>query len=166
MPASPGIALRAEQPYVAIGGVVTMQTIGTIADRIPEVFGWLAARGVRPAGAPFLRYHRIDMARELRIEAGVPVAAPIATDDEVVAGTLPAGRYATLVHVGPFEGLVDATAALLGWAAGEGLRWDMRESDGTEHWGCRLESYRTNPAEEPDPGRWETELAFRLVDRD
>jgi DNA gyrase inhibitor GyrI len=164
MSTQPRITPRAEQPYVAITGLVTMDTIGTVADRLPEVFGWLAARGVQPADAPFLRYRRIDMARELEIEAGVPVAAAMAADDAVVAGVLPAGRYATVTHVGPYDGLVAATAALLDWAAGRGLRWDMAESGGAEHWGCRLESYRTNPAEQPDVNRWETELAFRLAD--
>jgi hypothetical protein len=32
-----------------------------------------------------------------------------------------------------------------------------------ERWGCRLEVSFTNPAEEPDPAAWETELAFRLA---
>src|SRR5262245_41741099 len=71
----PIIVERAEQPYVGIRGLVTMPTIGAIADRIPEVFAWLGARGIEPAGAPFLKYNLIDMARELEIEAGVPVAA-------------------------------------------------------------------------------------------
>ena len=38
MPAPPHIVERPRQPYVAIGGQVTMQTIGAIADRLPEVF--------------------------------------------------------------------------------------------------------------------------------
>lgn len=31
-------------------------------------------------------------------------------------------------------------------------------------WGCRLEVYKTDPAEQPDTGKWETELLFRLAD--
>jgi hypothetical protein len=41
-PAAPGIRWRDAQPYVAIRRVVTMRTIPEIADRLPEVFGWLA----------------------------------------------------------------------------------------------------------------------------
>jgi hypothetical protein len=33
-----------------------MRTIPEIADRLPEAFDWPAARGIEPAGAPFLRY--------------------------------------------------------------------------------------------------------------
>ena len=29
---------------------------------------------------------------------------------------------------------------------------------------ARLEVYPVNPAEQPDPGKWETELVFRLAD--
>jgi effector-binding domain-containing protein len=164
MHALPQVVRREPQPYVGIAGAVTMRTIGAIADRIPEIFGWLAARGVPPAGAPFLRYRVIDMAATLRIEAGVPVAAPVPADGEVSAGELPGGRFATLDHVGRPDDLVPVTAWLLGWAAGQGLRWDMTWASDGEHWGCRLEHFLTDPAEQPDLNQWRTQLAFRLRD--
>jgi effector-binding domain-containing protein len=164
MPMAPRIVERADQPYVAVGGLVTMQTIGEIADRLPEVLGWLGARGIEPAGAPFLRYNRIDMERQLEVEAGVPVAAAAPSDGEVLAGVLPAGRYATVTHVGHPDGLVAATAALLDWAAEQGLAWDVTGTPEGQRWGCRLEVYKTDPAEQPEMAKWETELLFRLAD--
>lgn len=164
MPTAPRIVERAEQPYVAVSGRVTMQTIGAIADRLPEVFAWLGARGLEPAGAPFFKYDLIDMERQLEVEAGVPVAAAAAGDGEVVAGVLPAGRYASLTHVGHPDELVEATTALLDWAAQQGLAWDMNETPEGQRWGCRLEVYKTDPAEQPDMSKWETELLFRLAD--
>jgi effector-binding domain-containing protein len=163
MPIEPRIRWRAAQPYVAIRRLVTMRTIPEIADRLPVVFGWLAARGIEPAGAPFLRYRVIEMDRHLDIEAGVPVDAAIEGDKGVISGILPSGRYATVTHVGPFDRLVDVTAALLDWAAREGLTWDKIVTENGQEWGCRLELYNTNPSEEPDMGKWETELAFRLA---
>ena len=82
----PRIIERAAQPYVSITGLVTMQTIPEIADRMPEVFGWLAGRGVEPAGAPFFKFNLIDMERELEIEVGVPVAEALDGDDVVRPG--------------------------------------------------------------------------------
>jgi effector-binding domain-containing protein len=161
---TPRIVERAAQPYVAVSGLVTMQTVGAVADRIPEVFGWLGDRGIEPAGAPFLRYRLIDMERQLEVEAGVPVAATAAADGEVLAGVLPAGRYATVTHVGHPDGLVAATAALLEWAAEQGLAWDVTDTPEGQRWGCRLEVYETDPAEQPDPSKWETQLLFRLAD--
>jgi effector-binding domain-containing protein len=156
MPAEPRIQWRAAQPYVAVRRVVTMRTIPEIADR-------LAARGIEPAGAPFLRYRVIEMDRELDMEAGVPVGAVVEGDKDVNFGILPDGQYATVTHVGPFDKLIDVTAALLHWGAREGLAWDMTETENGQEWGCRLELYKTNPSEEPDMSKWETELAFRLA---
>jgi effector-binding domain-containing protein len=65
------------------------------------------------------------MARQLEVENGVPVAAPAGGEGEVISGVLPAGRYATVTHVGHPSELFEATKALLDWAAGQGLTWDM-----------------------------------------
>jgi effector-binding domain-containing protein len=164
MSRTPEITERTEQPYVAIGADVTMAELPGLADRFGEVFGWLARRGIAPAGAPFFRYHVIDMERTLSVEAGVPIAAAVAGDEQVLAGTLPAGRYATYLHVGPYDGLIGAVDTLLRWAAVQGIEWDSSSAADGEHWACRMETYRTDPSAEPDPSRWETELAFRIAD--
>ena len=155
---------RPAQPYVAIRRTITMQTFPEVADRLPELFGWLAARGIAPAGAPFFRYLVIDMERELDDEAGVPVAAPVDGEGEVLAGALPAGRYAVTTHVGHPDELIAVTGAFLDQAAAQGLRPDRADTARGEQWGCRLEELHTDPAEQPDMNKWETKLAFRLVD--
>src|SRR5262245_3972300 len=100
LPVEPTVEVRPAQPYVAILRLVTMQTMNESADRLPEVFGWLAAHGVEPAGAPFLKYNVIDMEHRLEVEAGVPVGAAPMAGDQVLVGVLPAGRYAAVTHVG------------------------------------------------------------------
>lgn len=159
----PMIVERSEQPYVAIRRSVTMETFGAIADRIPEVLDWLASRGVEPAGAVFFRYNVVDMPR-LVVEAGVPVAAVVATEGDVISGVLPAGRYVTVTHVGHPDELLDVTATLLRWAEQQDLDWDMADAADGQRWGCRLEVYKTDPSDEPDLNKWETDLAFRLAD--
>lgn len=153
---------RPEQPYVAISADVTMEQLSGLADRFGEVFGWLAGHGVAPAGPPFFRYHVIDMERLLNVEAGVSVQAPVEGDDRVIAGVLPAGRYGSAIHVGPYDGLIGAVDDLLHWADSQGLEWDKSSADDGEHWRCRLEIYLTDPSQEPDPANWQTQLAFRL----
>jgi effector-binding domain-containing protein len=164
MSAAPEIVLRAEQPYVAIRSRVTMAGLGGLGARFAEVFGWLGAHGLAPAGAPFFKYNVIDMMRELEVEAGVPVAAAVDGDGQIVSGVLPAGRYATVMHAGHPSGLQEATKALLDWADGLGLTWDMSPDDNGDRWGSRLEIYLTDPSQEPDMAKWQTELAFRLAD--
>jgi effector-binding domain-containing protein len=162
MSAAPEIVTRAEQPYVAIRGQVSMAEIGAFAVRTPEVYAWLGAHGLPPAGPPFLKYNVIDMARQLEIDNGVPVGAPV--DGDVISGVLPAGRYATLTHVGHPSELIDATKELLDWAASQGLTWDMSPGETGDRWVSRLEIYLTDPREEPDMSKWVTQLAFRLAD--
>jgi effector-binding domain-containing protein len=163
MTAEPAIEYRAAIPYVSVQRSVTMTTIGEIADRLPELAGWLASRGLAPAGGPFFRYHVIDMPR-LVIEAGFPVAGEVPIEGDLKAGSLPAGRYVTVTHAGHPEGLLDVTADLLAWAEKEGLTWDMTEKADGQHWGARLEFYNTDPRVEPDMNKWQMELAFRLAD--
>jgi effector-binding domain-containing protein len=163
MSSAPEIETRAEQPYVAIKAKVTMGEIAAFAPRLGEVFGWLDRHGLAPAGPPFFKYNVIDMARELEMEGGVPVATATDGDDQMVAGVLPAGQYATLTHVGHPSELMAATKALLDWAAEQGLTWDVTPSEDGDRWACRLENYLTDPSQEPDMSKWVTQLAFKLA---
>jgi effector-binding domain-containing protein len=165
MTAEPVIIQRPPQPYVAIKTLVTMQALGRDVPPLNgEVMGWLGQHGVAPAGPPFWKYNVIDMERELEIEAGSPVATALPRDDRVLAGVLPAGRYASVRHIGHPDTLVGAVAALLDWAKAQDLRWDSEETPDGERWGSRLEIYHSDPVVEPDMSKWETELAFRLSD--
>jgi len=164
MDVAPEITQRAAQPYTGISAWVTMAAVGSVADRIPEIFGWLGARGIAPVGPPFFRYHVIDMERQLLVEAGVPVASAVEDDGDIRSGILPAGRFAVMTHTGAPQTLIAATSALLDWAGARELVWDVSQTDAGEKWGCRLESYLTDPAQQPDMSKWQTELAFRLAD--
>ena len=163
---TPQIIERPPQPYVGARQSVTMSSLSSVADRIPELMAWLAQHGHTPGGAPFFRYLTIDMERELDVEVGVPVADPVDStegDGAVTVDTLPGGRFVSAFHVGHPDGLYHATAELLQWAEMQGLQWDAHDSANGEAWGCRLEIYHTNPDEQPDMNAWRTELAFRLA---
>lgn len=162
---------RVEQPYAAQHHVVTMDSIGAAVDSgLPELFGWIGERGIAPLSAPFIRYLAIDMSGELEIELGVPISADdasrVTSDDRVGIEILPGGPYATLLHVGSYDGLIASNAALQDWAAEQQIAWDVSPSAKGDRWGSRLEVYTTNPAEEPDPTKWEVEVSYRLADGD
>jgi len=161
--AVPEIEERVAQPYMAIRASVAMTGLPGLGARFGEVFGWLGAHGLAPAGPPFFKYNIIDMARELEVDVGVPVAVAADGDGHIIAGVLPAGRYATLLYLGHPSGLIAANGALLDWAAGQGIKWDMSPGEGGELWGSRLEIYLTDPAQEPDMAKWQTLLAFRVA---
>ena len=164
MTTSPRIVNRTEQPYVAVETVLTMKEIGAVAGKLlGEVFGWAAGHGLAPAGAPFLKYNVIDMKRGLEIEFGLPTANLVTGDDRVIAGKLPAGRYASLKHRGPYDQLSNANSALLDWIKEQGLSMDVTGSPQGDRFACRLEVYLTDPAVEKDPQKWETEVAIKLA---
>jgi RNA polymerase sigma-70 factor (ECF subfamily) len=140
-----------------------MQTFDDVVPPLhPEVRRWLRTQGVAPTGQPFCRFNVIDMDRQLEVEAGFPVAAPVTGEGRVLAAVRPAGRYATLWYTGHPDGLIGATQLLREWAAQQGLAWDVTFTPDGERWGCRLEIYHDEPGQ--DMSEWETELAFRLAD--
>jgi effector-binding domain-containing protein len=166
MLAEPIIVERPVQPYVGRRESIPMTEFARVADHLPTMFGWLGERGVTVSGAPFFRYRVIDMSAELVVDAGIPVAAPIEVEEPTFVDVLPAGRYATVTHVGHPDELMGVTAGLLDWAQRRGLRWDMTQTPEGEVWAARLEVLLTNPAEQPDMHKWETALLFKLADGD
>ncbi|GAA2699190.1 GyrI-like domain-containing protein [Actinoplanes palleronii] len=160
----PTIVQCAEQLYVGRRESITMTEFARIADHLPTMFSGLAQRGVATTGAPFFRYRMIDMAAEMVVEAGIPVAGPVPVDAPDFLDRLPAGRYATVSHVGHPDQLMSITARLLDWAQRNGLTWDMTPTPTGELWNARVEMLMTNPAEQPDMHKWETVLLFKLAD--
>src|SRR5262249_60222583 len=111
----------------------------------PGLAGGGAGGAAAPAGPPLIRYLVIDMAGELQLELGVPVAAPVAASGRVQPGVLPEGRYAVLRHTGPYDGLMASNAALLQWARDNGVEFDTRDTPQGTAWRGRAEHYRTAP---------------------
>ena len=139
----PQIQERPEQAYVGIRETVTMETLPGAIDRgFPALFAGLAERGAQPAGPPFIRYLRVG--DEIEVDLGVPVA-----DGD---RALPGGRWLAAVHVGHFSGLRAAHGELQEWARERGIAWSEF-----------CERYLTDPREEPDSARWETELAYLIA---
>lgn len=163
---APQIQDRPAVPFVGTITGVTTATVAQIADRIPELVGALVGHGTTPAGAPFFRYLEIK-GESMTVQVGVPVPTGAtlpehSTPFPAESGELPAGRYATVTHVGPFEGLSGATERLLAWAGDQGLDPDREIVDGVETWTARLEIHLTDPRLEPDPARFRTELAIKV----
>ena len=166
----PKIELRPAQQYLGIAGEI-MDGVPAFVDRaFPELFGWLGEHAVEPAGPPFIRYGEMDADGEpLELEVGVPVNPDVPANldapasasangaSRVRADALPAGRYLTYLHIGPYRSetlpdLAAARARLLSWAEARGLT--IR--------GC-LEHFRIGPVEEPDFTTWETEFAYLIA---
>jgi AraC family transcriptional regulator len=128
----------------------------TIGEVLPKIFLYAQKNGIALTGLPFTRYVEVGPGL-LTIEPGIRIAAwgeglnPI--DPEIVSDTLPAGPAATTRHIGPYDKLPDAYAAIQQWMEAEGLVAA----------GAPWESYVTDPAEYPDPKDWKTDVFWPLV---
>jgi effector-binding domain-containing protein len=147
------------QPYAAIRLTLEQSEVAEHAPPlIEEIIGWVASRGEQ-TGPVFFNYTRMEGSR-MAMEVGAPTATLLAGDGRVVADTLPAGRYVTVTHTGPYDQLRAAHELLHEWLAKQGLPpQGMGPGRST-----LLEIYHTDPSEEPDPSKWVTEIAFRLGD--
>jgi effector-binding domain-containing protein len=163
MISKPKLEERDAQHYVGIRTQVSMRALKKVIPKLlGEVFAWVEKRGVAPAGAPFIRYHVINMAGNMDVELGVPVPTVESGDDYVAPGVIPAGRYATLVYAGVTG--IKGNKALVEWAAKNNIQWDRWDDEKGDAFRARVEYFLTDPAEEPDKKKWETEVAIRLAD--
>ena len=136
------------QPVMSIRGRTTVENLPrTVGEFLREVGGYVRKQGGQAAGPLFTRY-RPTSGPDLDLEAGIPVLAALPPSGRVRPGELPGGEVAVTVHVGPYEGLPAAGEALQTWA-----RQNGREAAGPD-W----QSYVMDPATEPDPNRWRTEV--------
>jgi effector-binding domain-containing protein len=140
------------QPVMSIRTQCHAAEIGPILQEIlPEVWAHVTKLGGTPAGPPFTRYHGFSENR-VDLEGGIPVEKHVTAEGRVEASELPGGKVATTIHTGPYEKLPDAHDALHVWI----------EKNGKEPAGPQWEYYRTDPGQEPDPNKRQTELLWPI----
>jgi effector-binding domain-containing protein len=164
---TPRLEQRTEQHCLFIRTHVRMDQIGPqVPPLVPVLLDWMASHGVKEAGPVFFRYNVVDMEGPMEIDVGVAVDQPVAGDHTVKPGSIPAGTYATLRHIGHPDELMPATAALLDWGNERHVAWCKRPHGPTgEAWNGRFEFYLNGPDTEPDMAKWCTDLAFQVEAR-
>ena len=94
---------------------------------LPQLFGqtygalmqYLGEMGEQPAGEPFAAYYNLDM-QDLDVEIGFPVAKPLPNRGNIKSGALPAGQFASTMHIGPYDTLGGAYEALTQYVKANG----------------------------------------------
>ncbi len=102
---------------------VTLADIGSVmGPAFGEVYGHLGARGAAPDGPPFVIYHGTPASGEpFDIEICAPVARPVEPPAGWQLQELPAGTFATLLHVGPYDTVGEAYAEITAWIEAHGF---------------------------------------------
>jgi hypothetical protein len=68
-----------------------------------------------------------------------------------------------LRHTGPYDGLIASNAALQRWAQEQGIGFDTSDTAQGSAWRSRAEHYLTDPSQEPDPAKLETDVAYLIA---
>ncbi len=148
--------LALQPVLVARRRVGRSEIAATIGEVLPKIFLYAQKNGIALTGLPFTRYVEVGPGL-LTIEPGMRIAAAggalNSVDSEILSDTLPAGPAATTTHIGPYDKLSDAYAAIQQWI----------EAEGFVAAGAPWESYVTDPAEYPDPKDWKTEVFWPLA---
>ena len=160
----PNVEARIEQPYVGIPIVAGKSDWEKVNGLIGELFDWLKAKNIKPAGTPFFRYWCLEDAEgKYKMEVGVPVHRMVTGNERVVCSYIPGGTYVTAVHTGHPDELENLLQAVEKWAQDEQLAIDKRWEGEAEIWNGRFEFYVTDSEAQSDWNKWAIEIAFLLV---
>lgn len=147
--------LEPQPVLIARRRIKASEIAATITELLPKIFIYSQQHGIALSGHPLSRYPEFGIGM-LTIEPAMRiVGAPPASYEgtgEVMVDTLPGGPAAVTVHVGPYDGLREAYAALEQWISREGHKPS----------GAPWESYVTDPGQVPNPAEWKTEVFWPI----
>jgi effector-binding domain-containing protein len=120
---------------------------------VPEscgvVWSWLRARQLRGG-----RHVAIYWDGAIRLEVGVEMIDSIPAGGDVVRSATPAGRVASVVHLGPYNQLGTAHKAILDWCAAQKLQLAGPNWEIYGHWQDDWNA---------DPSRIRTDVFYELA---
>jgi effector-binding domain-containing protein len=108
------VAELASQPTAVVRRRATRGELWNfMPDAIGHVHFFLWSSGLPRSGRTLALYLDSDM----NIECGYEMPQPFTGNDKVLCSSTPAGLVATAAHLGPYERLTDAHAAVQRWCA-------------------------------------------------
>ena len=156
----PGVIEVEERSYLAIPVSGQMADLPRFAPPIIDrLMSWLGERGLKPLEF-FFRYRSFGSDGSVRLEVGAVPDGSTEPEGDVIAGTLPAGRYAKATLTGPYDRLYDAFAMLDGWQSHRGAEAERLPSGEVAG---QFEFYRIGPAQESDPMKWQTDILIKTI---
>ena len=140
------------QPVLSIRTRVPVQNLPDALGKGYMAIGqYLESLSKSPEGDPFVAYYNMDM-DDLDLEMGFPVSEKVQGKGEIESREIPAGKYATCLHTGPYPDLGLAYEALTEWVKGEGY-----EVSGTAY------EFYLNDASVTPPQELKTLLLFPII---
>lgn len=139
-------------------GVAQSALSSVIPATTAELRRYLCAAGIAHDGPSIVLYHELEEGVDdderpiFDAEIGIPVDAPAPETDRIRNSQVQGGTVAYLTHIGPYSQIPFAYGPLSAWI----------QEHGHEFAGPAREVYLTNPAEESDPAKYQTEIAWPI----
>lgn len=152
-PERPYLGIRFQTPFDGMFALVTKD--------LKELRKWSKANGLSDEGPYFLRYYETDMKGIMDVEVGLMTNSGLAGQGRIQRGSLPKGRYASLIYRG--NGL-RGNVALMKWASDNAVKFDRPANGNAESYICRYEAYLTDYRIEPRKLLWDVELSIKLAE--
>ena len=156
------IVEKAERPYLGIrietpfGGMFAV-----ITKALKELRKWSKENSLSEEGPYFVRYYHCDMTDIMDVEVGLMTNSGHGGQGRIKPGSLPKGKYATLVYKG--NGL-RGNQALMKWAKDHEVTFDPLVVGAVESYTCRYEAYLTDYRLESRKLLWDVELSIKIAD--
>lgn len=147
------LGIRFKTPF---GGMFAL-----ITKALKEMRKWSKENSLPEDGPYFVRYYHCDMKDIMDVEVGLMTNSSHVGNGRIKPGSLPKGRYATLVYRG--NGL-RGNQALMKWATDHGVTFDPLVPDAVESYTCRYEAYLTDYRIESRKLLWDVELSIKIAD--
>ncbi len=147
------LGIRLSTPFGGMFAVVTKA--------LKELRKWSKENSLSEEGPYFVRYYHCDMKDIMQVEVGLMTNSGLVGEGRIKPGSLPKGKYATLVYRG--NGL-RGNQALMKWAKDHGITFEPLVADAVESYTCRYEAYLTDYRTEPRKLLWDVELSIKLAD--
>ena len=147
------LGIRFKTPFEGMFALVTVA--------LKELRKWSKENSLTEEGPYFLRYYHCDMKSMMEVEVGLMTNFGLVGQGRIQPGSLPKGRYASLVYRG--NGL-RGNQALMKWAADHGISFDPLVVGEVESYACRYEAYLTDYRTESRKLLWDVELSIKIAD--
>jgi effector-binding domain-containing protein len=130
-----------------VAGITKTGSYKLIAELLPKIYEYAGSKGAKFIGHPVFLCHETSAEKAMEADkngtANVEVAAPIAEKipetDEITCYTLPGGKMAKTIHIGPYEECGPTYEKLYAWL----------EENGKKIVGPTREMYLNDPREVP-----------------
>jgi len=139
------------QHALSIRKITSVQSLHQVlGEAYMKIMQYMGELGENPAGAPYTAYFNMDM-QNLEVEIGFPVIKELPEKGDIKPSKIPAGKYASCIHTGPYSEIEPAYNILTEWV----------DDNGYEPSGIAYEFYLNDP-DKTRPNKLQTKIQFLL----